>query len=157
MFKTLFSYTLRVRTNVCFLATAWQNCKGFLMACTEGRLGETKQQKKKKNPTLRFAVSTQKSFEFSVNAHSQQDRGGVPSTRGPRDKHTGQICLIDRVLLDKWQKNHTDAHLVLHSRVDAPICVMPLIQLTASVVLHEPLQRGPFHMQRCTCTGLEER
>lgn len=58
-----------------------------------------------------FAVTAQKSFEFFVNAfpHPVPTGWGMGGMGGGGDKHAGQICLIDRVLLDDWQKNHTDA------------------------------------------------
>lgn len=53
-----------------------------------------------------FAVTAQKSFEFFVNAFPQPGPRSILSQRvggwqGGGDKHAGQICLIDRVLLDE--------------------------------------------------------
>lgn len=46
-----------------------------------------------------FAVTAQKSFEFFVNAFPHPVPTGW-GMGGGGDKHAGQICLIDRVLLD---------------------------------------------------------
>lgn len=101
-----------------------------------------------------FAVTAQKSFEFFVNAfpHPVPTGWGMGGWQTCRENMFNWSCFIRRVT----KESHWCA-FVPHPWADAPSCIMPLIQLTASVVLHEPLQRGPFHMQRCTRAVLKQR